>query len=111
MDTADIPKWIAEQRAAAELQRQRWQGVDPSRLLEALDLVEQLLGRPGGAAAEGVPIIVTDFKFARISPLDIALTSQITGIIDPKVIATLNEQDECIRKLLHAPKLLIIPRD
>lgn len=49
MDIADILTWVAEQRAAAEIQRQRWQGVDPSRLLEALDLIEQLMGRPGEA--------------------------------------------------------------
>jgi len=43
MNIADIPSWLETTRAAAEVQAERWQGVDPSRLLEACDLVAQLL--------------------------------------------------------------------
>jgi hypothetical protein len=43
MDHADIPAWVTETRATAKTQMERWQGVDPSRLLEACDLIEQLL--------------------------------------------------------------------
>lgn len=41
----DIPAWIAEQRAVCQVQLRRWDGVDPTRLLQALDLIEQLLSK------------------------------------------------------------------
>lgn len=38
----DIQPFIAENREIAKTQAQRWEGVDPSRLLQALDYLEQL---------------------------------------------------------------------
>ena len=43
MNHSDIPAWLETTRATATVQMTRWQGVDPSRLLEACDLVERLL--------------------------------------------------------------------
>lgn len=39
----DIRQFIAENREIATVQAQRWQGVDPSRLLQALDYLETML--------------------------------------------------------------------
>ena len=112
MDVADIPTWVAEQRAAAEQQKQRWQGVDPSRLLEALAVIEQLLGRPGEAAPAGVPIVVMEVKhdppstwFGR-SPIMV----QINAWIDPKDAPTIDAQVRLLHELDHMGQMLIVRR-
>lgn len=113
MDIADIPEWVAQQRAAADLQRQRWQGVDPSRLLEALDLIEQLLQRPGEPA--GVPLIVTEIKHAPFSTWapasSIALIVQINAMIDPRGAPTINAQIELLHELVHMGQMLVTRRN
>ena len=59
MNRGDIPRWVAEQRTAAQIQAQRWQGVDPSRLLEALDVIESLLERSSDTTtASGVSLLI-----------------------------------------------------
>lgn len=45
----EIRQFIAENREIATVQAQRWQGVDPSRLLQALDYLEGLLDKGGRA--------------------------------------------------------------
>ena len=42
-DDSTIRDFIAANRQIALIQRQRWDSVDPTRLLEACDLLEQLL--------------------------------------------------------------------
>jgi hypothetical protein len=53
MDTQKIRAFIDANRPIAEVQKQRWDGVDPSRLLEACELLEQAIG-PGGAAGHSI---------------------------------------------------------
>lgn len=53
MNKEAIQSFITENRASAETQAQRWQGVDPSRLLAALDIIEALLS---GSAPAGTMI-------------------------------------------------------
>jgi len=45
---ADMRAFIRENREIARVQAERWQGVDPSRLTQALDYLEQLLGDAPG---------------------------------------------------------------
>ena len=42
MHNYDIDGFLAESRQVAAVQKQRWQGVDPTRLEQACDLIEQL---------------------------------------------------------------------
>jgi hypothetical protein len=45
LPTPDIPAWIAEQRAACAVQKQRWEGVAPERMEAALSIIEGLLAQ------------------------------------------------------------------
>lgn len=49
MDSHDIDAFIAHSRQVAAVQKQRWQGVDPTRLEEACDIIEQLRRQLAGA--------------------------------------------------------------
>jgi hypothetical protein len=51
--TDTIRTFIQTNRAIAQVQAQRWDGVDPSRLLEACDLLEQLL------TAQAAPVVTS----------------------------------------------------
>lgn len=51
MDAAAIRKQVGEWRATAEQQLARWDGVDPTRLLAACDVIDELLG----AGMSGAP--------------------------------------------------------
>lgn len=51
MDRARIRAFIDANRPIAEVQRQRWDGVDPTRLLEACDLLEQAIAAPQSATS------------------------------------------------------------
>lgn len=52
MNRSEIPAWLESTRTTAKLQAQRWEGVDPSRLLEACDLIEELL-QPNAPVGDG----------------------------------------------------------
>lgn len=58
MDRSEIATFIAENRAIAQQQLARWDGVDPSRLLQACDLLEQLLNSGAGAGVDPRTIVV-----------------------------------------------------
>jgi hypothetical protein len=115
MDIADIPEWVAQQRAAAKTQAERWQGVDPSRLLEALDLVEQLLQPSAAAAPAGVPLIVMEVKHAPFSTWSpgssIALIVQINAMIDSKDAPTIDAQIRLLHELSHMGQMLVTRRN
>lgn len=42
MNNQDIDAFLSQSRQVAAVQKQRWQGVDPTRLEEACDIIEQL---------------------------------------------------------------------
>ena len=52
MTPEEIRAWIAANRQVARVQLDRWDAVDPTRLLAACDLLEQLLdGAPAASSA------------------------------------------------------------
>jgi hypothetical protein len=59
----EIRSFLSENRAVAETQAQRWQGVDPSRLLAALDIIE-VLTSSNAPASTGVPFRLDSLNFS-----------------------------------------------
>lgn len=53
MDSQDIDAFIAHSRQVAAVQKQRWQGVDPTRLEQACDIIELLRRQLAGAQLAG----------------------------------------------------------
>lgn len=119
MDRVDIPAWVAAQRATAKTQLERWQGVDPSRLLEALDLIEQLLAENSSDGAEGISLNLLGVRaFHRPAGFLFSARNEVELRVVP-IVQTIDEEMEVIRRLfsLSAPyyagavsEVLIIPR-
>jgi hypothetical protein len=107
MDIVDIPEWVAQQRAAAKTQAERWQGVDPSRLLEALDLVEQLLQPSAAAAPAGIPLTVLSVRRdpGAWSPIMVYICAVISPSIGP-----FDTQVAALHQLVNTGALLVIPQ-
>lgn len=98
----DIPSWIAEQRARAKIQKQRWDGVDPTYLEEACDLIEKLLaGQAAPAAPLSVPLMVVSLQIdPNISPAKVLLIGWIQG-------SPVEQMDAATRLNRWAPMLRI----
>ena len=53
MDSQQIDLFITQSRQVAAVQKQRWQGVDPTRLEQACDIIELLRRQLAGAQLAG----------------------------------------------------------
>jgi hypothetical protein len=69
MDKQAIRAFVEENRQIANQQLARWDAVDPSRLLEALSIIEALLdsGAAAGAANTGDPLVFDDVLLTRFT--------------------------------------------
>lgn len=109
MNRDEITQFIRDNRAVAQAQAQRWEGVDPSRLLRALDYLEQLLGQERQTEASVKTYVESTVNAAQA----LADVASLRNIIDMPVYSLSMQPDDIytqgVNVTIELTKMVDIP--